>query len=120
MTTTITPRAIAIQAEQWDGSDRSLAAIQQLIFPASPLVGRRETAVSDDPAHRHLAVSCDRQTPSSPYLKQELKHAKLGDWVAKWPDGAIDIVSADLFRAMFDVSGSTGVEQFAKESLGDA
>lgn len=84
-----------VEAEQWDGSADALLKIQQLIFPASPLVGRKENHA--DPERQRLGVMVD----TAGLMKHELVHLNIGDWVVVWPGGAIKVVGEKEFGEMF-------------------
>ena len=98
MTTKYQTQPTEIAAEQWDGSDDALRRVQELMFPSSPLTGRRCNLPNGDGKYQKLMVDCDvpgRATGT------ECKHASIGDWVVRWTDGSIDVVTNERFRVMF-------------------
>lgn len=119
--TTYTTKSTEITAEQWDASDDALHRIQRLIFPASPLVARREDMFSEDEKYRTVMIVASRPDTVT---KQEMVRCGVGDWVVKWPDGQIDVVGGERFRALYapavsKLSPSEIAEKMGVPSLAD-
>jgi hypothetical protein len=119
MTTYIQIATPTIEAEQWLGTDESLRKIQALIFPASPLLGRKANEVDRFghlPGHPTLGVMIDK----SDVIPHQLAHLTVGGWAVKYPNGRITTMTDEEFRAVFAPADVGGYESNFAETLRDA
>lgn len=97
----------AVNAVQWDGTPEALQRLQALLWPGSPLIAtpgleprtKEKSTTYGNPATAHVGVHVT--APDQHYIGHELKFANVGDWVLRFDDGRIEIVTGSAFARRF-------------------
>lgn len=86
-------RVVTVTAVQWTGDN--IAALQDLLAPASPLWTGEETT-------KHVGVMVDKPAKMAYDSTHELQHADVNDWIVKYPSGRVAIVKQAHFEEYFE------------------